>query len=86
MRKSHNWIVGREMSYVIIVHAAEENLRLFRLCKIFVERSCSTPTNHSKDDNTIVQILIGTASILQANSGVYVCLLEPEEEPRSRNY
>jgi len=41
-QNSHNWIVGKEMSYVIIVPAAE-NLMLFSLCKIFFGRNCSTP-------------------------------------------
>jgi len=41
IRKSHNWIVGREMSYFITVRAAMENLMLFSLYKIFVVRSCS---------------------------------------------
>jgi len=40
-RKSNNWVVGREMSYVITISAAMENLMLFSLYKIFVGKSCS---------------------------------------------
>jgi len=48
------------MSYVITVRAAVENVMLFRLYKIFVGRSCSTPTNHSHEPplDSYVKILI----------------------------
>jgi len=49
LRKSNNWIVGREISCVITARAALENLMLFSLYKIFVGSSCSTPTNHSHE-------------------------------------
>jgi len=49
IRKSHNWIVGREVPYVMTVRAAVENLMLFSLYKIFVGRSCSTHTNLSHE-------------------------------------
>ena len=48
-RKSHNWIVWREISYVITVCVAVENLILFSLQKIFVGKCYNTPTNHSHD-------------------------------------
>ena len=49
IRKSHNCIEGREMSYVITDRAAVDNLILFSLYKIFVGGSCSNRTNHSHE-------------------------------------
>jgi len=53
LRKSHNYIVEREMSYVITVHITDENVMLFSLYKIFVGRGCSTPTNHSHEPSQL---------------------------------
>jgi len=39
----------KEMSHVMTVRAAVENLMLFSLYKICVGRSCSTSTNHSHE-------------------------------------
>jgi len=49
IRKSHNLIIGGELSYVITVRAGVENLMLFGLNKIFAGRICSTTTNHSHE-------------------------------------
>jgi len=49
IRKSHNWIVEREISSVIKVRAAVEIVMLSSLYKIFAGSSCSTPTNHSHE-------------------------------------
>jgi len=40
-------IVEREVSCVITIRTAVENLMLSSLYKVFVGRRCGTPTNHS---------------------------------------